>query len=94
MPVRGTTAWQHAIVEKKVINHDRGGTYVMCAWLDCERDACSLFQVRERTHAQGAESRYVTYAFCSEKCKQYWINAAMRPGSNNSLPPGFRRSIL
>lgn len=94
MPVRGTTAWSHAIIEKKVINNDRGGTYVMCAWLDCERDASSLYEVRERTHAEGYEERYVHFAFCSEKCKQYWLHSTQRPGSGNNLPPGFRRSII
>ncbi len=94
MPVRGTTAWQHAIIQKKIINHDRGGTYVMCAWLDCERDACTLFRIRVNTAADGHPANYRTYAFCSEKCKQYWLEASLRPGSNNSLPAGFKRSIL
>jgi hypothetical protein len=97
MPVRGTTAWQHAIIQKKIINNDRGGTYVMCAWLDCENDACSVFQVRERTHANAYEStdaRYVIYAFCSEKCKQYWLEATFNPGSHQNLPKGFKGSIL
>lgn len=89
MPVRGTTAWRHAIVAKKIINRDEGGCgtvtssgthYVMCAWSDCERDATTLFSVRERTHAPHIRdddpwnARFVIYAFCSEKCKQRWLD--------------------
>lgn len=92
--VRGTTAWQHARLEKKIINHDRGGTNVMCAQLDCEKDACSLFEVRINTAALGQPPNYRTYAFCTERCKQYWIHAALRPGSGNNLPAGMRRSIM
>lgn len=83
MPVRGTTAWSKAIIEKKVINRDEGGDgtvtssgthYVMCAWSDCERDATELYKVRENEGKKGYEPRYVNYAFCSEKCKQYWLD--------------------
>lgn len=93
MPVRDTTAWRHAITEKKVINHDRGGTHVMCAWDTCEKDSFENNKVRVNTAADGAEPRYMNYTFCSERHKQYWL-ANIRPGSNNNLPPGFKRSIL
>ena len=93
MPVRGTSAWRHAIIQRKIINHDRGGTYVMCAWDDCENDGFQNFSVREHTHAEGYEERYMNYVFCSERHKQYWLNS-IRPGMNNNLPPGYKRSIL
>jgi len=94
MPVRGTTAWQHARLARKIINHDRGGTYVMCAWLDCENDACTLFTVRVNTANPSEPPNFRTYGFCTEKCKQYWLNASLRPGSGNNLPAGMRRTIM
>jgi hypothetical protein len=97
MPVRGTTRWQHAITQKKIINHDSGdGRHIMCAWDTCERDAFETYKVRVKTHADGrggADIRYMNYTFCSERHKQYWL-ANIRPGSNNCLPPGFKLSIL
>lgn len=93
MPVRDTTAWRHAIHDKKVINHDRGGTYVMCAWDTCERDGYETHKVVQNEAAEGYPARYITFVFCSERHKQFWINN-MRPGNNNNLPAGYRRSIL
>jgi hypothetical protein len=87
MPVRDSTEWRHAILDKKVINMDRGGTHVMCAWDTCERDAYENYKVRTNTAAPGYQPRYMNYTFCSETHKQFWINN-MRPGSNNNLPPG------
>lgn len=89
MPVRGTTAWRHAIIQKKVINRDEGGWlastssgthYVMCAWSDCEKPGYEMFKVRERTHAPNIRdddlwnARFINYVFCSETCKQHWLD--------------------
>lgn len=83
MPVRGTTRWQHARIEKRIINLDDGGWgkvsssgthYTLCAWLDCDNDALELYKVREATHAEGYEERFVNYAFCSERCKAHWLD--------------------
>jgi hypothetical protein len=93
MPVRGSTEWRHAILEKKVINHDRGGTHVMCAWDTCERDAFENYKVRINNANPGQEPRYMNYTFCCETHKQYWINNT-RPGNNNNLPPGTTRRYL
>jgi hypothetical protein len=87
MPVRDSTAWRTAIHERKVINHDRGGTHVMCSWDTCERDGFENYKVRTNEAAPGREPKYITYIFCSEQHKQYWINN-IRPGSNNNLPAG------
>jgi hypothetical protein len=93
MPVRDSTEWRHAILDKKVINHDRGGTHVMCAWDTCERDSFENYKVRVNNAKPGYPPRYMNYTFCSETHKQYWINNA-RPGSNNNLPPGTNRRYL
>lgn len=83
MPVRGSTAWQHARIQKKIINLDQGGDgrvttsgthYTLCAWNDCTNDACSLFNVRVKTHKEGYEERFMNYAFCSERCKEHWLD--------------------
>jgi hypothetical protein len=80
--VRGTTRWQHAIHEKKIINRDEGGWgrvtssgthYLMCAYNTCENDATTLNEVRVRTNKEGYEDRIMHYAFCSEKCKEQWL---------------------
>jgi hypothetical protein len=83
MPVRGSTAWQHARVQKLIINRDEGGDgrvtgsgthYVLCAWLDCSNNATEIFKVRVNTAQQGYEDRYMNYAFCSERCKEHWLD--------------------
>lgn len=87
---------RHAIIEKKVINHDRGGTHVMCAWDDCEKDGVELHKVRVLDTKPGITPTYIHYVFCSERHRQYWINSAPRDGSigYGNLPAGYRSSIL
>lgn len=87
MPVRGTTQWNHAIVQKKVINHDRGGTYVMCAWDTCERNG---FENNKVIIHEG-QGKTTTYVFCTERHRQYWINSIR---DMNNLPSGYKRGIL
>jgi hypothetical protein len=83
MPVRGTTAWRHAIVMKKVINRDEGGWgnptssgthYVLCAYSACEKDGYEMYKVRVATHADGYEERYMNYVFCSQSHKEAWLD--------------------
>jgi hypothetical protein len=93
MPVRDSTEWRHAILDKKVINLDRGGTHVMCSWDTCENDSFETYKVRVNQAARGYSPRYMNYTFCCETHKQYWINN-VRPGSNNNLPPGVNRRYL
>ena len=87
MPVRGTTAWQHAIHAKKIINRDEGGDgrvtssgthYVMCAWSYCENDATELYKVRVNQAKPGHEEKIMNYAFCSERCKHHWLEELAR----------------
>lgn len=94
MPVRDTTAWRHAIINRKVINMDHDGTkHVMCAWDTCEKDGIENIHVRVKTHADGAEERFMHYVFCSEGHKDYWLEN-IRPGSGNNHSPGMRISVL
>lgn len=104
-----TTYQEHARLQRKIINHDRGGTKVVCAWDECDRDALTLHEVRNHEHAHSIPcdsslAKHVIYAFCSERHKQYWLACsgpmARDTENRNSgriagmLPPGYRSSIL
>jgi hypothetical protein len=80
------TRWQHAVIEKRIVNHDNGGRSIVCAWDDCTHRATSLYEVRQHEHPRGAScddveaglypgARHYHYAFCSHKCMRYWTNA-------------------
>ena len=91
MPVRDTTAWRHAIIQKKVINLDHAGDRkVMCAWDTCEKDGYENNKVVVH-EGVAPHVRDITFVFCTERHKQYWINSIH---DLNNLPAGYRRSIL
>lgn len=105
MSVRGTT---HGTVQRKVINHDRGGTFVCCAWDECDKDGFEIFKVRAHEHAHSIScysdlAKHINYVFCSERHKQYWLNAtgemAKESAARNNgrqhgmLPEGMRNSL-
>lgn len=105
MSVRGTT---HARVQKRIINNDRGGTYVCCAWDECDNDGFELYKVRMHEHAQsvGCDSslaKHITYVFCTERHKQYFLactgamahdtQARNRGRIAGMLPPGMKRMV-
>jgi hypothetical protein len=80
------TGRQHAIIAKQIINHDAGGRPIICCWADCENKATSLYQTVQHEHARGARcddvdaglvpgARHYHFAFCSQRCKNYWDNA-------------------
>ena len=80
MPVRGTTYARHL---KRVINMDEGGDgrvtssgthYIMCAWNPCDKDGYELYKIRVNDAARGSAPKYINYVFCSEKCKQEWLD--------------------
>ena len=80
---------------KKIINHDRGGTYVLCAWDTCEKSGYEAYKCVEHDYTPEGQRRYgdrlLTYVFCSERHKQYFIHSIRRAGD---LPPGYRQSIV
>lgn len=89
MPVRGTT---HAIHNKVVINHDRGGTHVMCAWDTCTNDGYESNKVRINEGV--GEDKYISYVFCTERHRNYFIDQ-LRPGLYAGLlAPGNRSGLL
>lgn len=79
MPVRGTTEWRHAIIQKKVINLDHGGNKkVMCAWSYCENDGYEMYKVVTNDGAPGQQTKTITYVFCSERCKGHWLDELIK----------------
>lgn len=105
MGVRGTT---HAILQKRVINHDRGGTFVQCAWSDCYKDGFESHKITQHAHARtipcdSSLATHVSFVFCTERHRQYWLacsgeQAHDTEARNNGrisgmLPPGYRNSL-
>ena len=67
-------------VAKYIINHDQGGTKVVCAWDECDRPGYELYKVRQHEHAHSIPcdsqlGKHITFVFCSERHKQLWLNA-------------------
>ena len=90
MSVRGTT---HARHEKRVINLDRGGTFVCCAWDECDNDGFEIDKVRTHEHAHSIAcdsnlARHCNYVFCSERHKQYWLNCTGEGQGVGGAEPG------
>jgi hypothetical protein len=87
VPVRGSTAWQHARIQKRIINRDEGGDgrvtssgthYTLCAWSDCDKDGLELYKVRITQSVSGNEPRFMNYVFCGERHKQHWLDDLRR----------------
>jgi hypothetical protein len=99
MSVRGS----HAHLMRKIINHDTGGTFLICAWSDCDRDAITLYEVKNHTHARSIPCEFGehwTLAFCTERHKQYHLACSgeqaldtqerNRGRVGGQLPPGYK----
>ncbi len=75
---------------RKVINLDhQGDRHVMCAWDDCERDGVELHKARVN-YGKPGNPHVVSYVFCSETHRLYWIHSSKRYGY---LPSGDKRSF-
>lgn len=80
MSLRGTTTARHA---KKIIINEAGGDRgerILCAWDDCDRDAVALHVVRVDHGSPGHPYR-TTYAFCTERHRQFWLNGHRNYGN-------------
>jgi hypothetical protein len=70
-------------VERLIINLDTAMP-LSCAWDDCPKQARTPYQVRIHEHTCKCSDigvyggRHVTYAFCSESCKDYWLASTGR----------------
>ncbi len=95
-------------VERLIINLDTAMP-LSCAWDDCPKRARTPYQIRVHEHLgscaseQAQYGRHAIYAFCSERCKAYWLAstgfsardlAARNQGRiYGQLPPGLKRMI-
>ncbi len=76
--MRGTTAYEHAIISKKVINFDAfDPRAVICAWSACEKPGYEMHKVVSHLGKLRGE-RTMNYVFCSDKHKQAWIDELHR----------------
>lgn len=84
--MRAVVRHEHARIGRKIINFDSGG-YGVCAWDTCDRDACSLYQVRQHEHPQHwpcdavdagmtEGGQHVWFAFCTDRHKNYWVHSS------------------
>jgi len=97
-------------VEKLIINLDTAMP-LSCGWADCEKRARTPYQVRTHEHrgdvscravneSGGEYGRHASYAFCSERCRTYWLansgSQAYRTAAENrgriwgQLPAGMK----
>ena len=95
-------------VERLIINLDTAMP-LSCAWDDCDKRARTPYQVRTHEHQGTCSSpeaqygRHVNYAFCSERCRLYWLNASganahrsaadQRGRIYGQLPAGWKNRI-
>lgn len=92
-------------VAKYVINHDRGGTKVCCAWDECDRPGYELHKVRQHEHARSIPcddglAKHITFIFCSDRHRMYWLNCTGKMARESELrnqgriagmlPPGYK----
>lgn len=83
--------WEHARLNKKVINFDHAGDKkIYCAWDECDRDGYELHRVKVNYGTAGTPHN-VTYVFCTDRHKQYWLHSEKKYGN---LPPGYRLSCV
>lgn len=86
------TRWEHARIEKPMLNMDHGGeSYITCAYWLCDQRGYDLHQVRIN-YGKRDTPHVVKHIFCTERHKQGFINFALH--GNPNMPPGFRRSIV
>lgn len=68
------------------------GTWIRCAWDDCDRQGYELFKVLVHEHVgmacdePGAE--HIAFIFCTEKHKQYHLYSHIKYGA---VAPGQSR---
>jgi hypothetical protein len=97
-------------VGKRVINLDHGGStrYITCGWADCELPGYENNKIVWHEHVRTIScdhylARHISYVFCTERHRQYWINStgehALRSIESTgrafgNLPVGSRGMII
>ena len=93
MTVRGTTAWQHAKIQRQVINHDNGGQPLICMWMECDRRGYENYKhtacMHDVVHAtcewwdrqsweHSGRTAHTDLVFCSERHRTYFVASTGR----------------
>lgn len=81
-------------VAKKVLSFS-SGTWIRCAWFECDRVGFELYKSVFHEHASELAchhpmSQHVYFIFCSERHRMYYKNSHVEFGQ---LPAGYRKSI-
>lgn len=81
-------------VAKKVHSFS-SGTWIRCAWFECDRAAYDLYKAIWHEHARELRcddplSEHVHFIFCTERHKRLYQNSHVNFGQ---LPAGYRKSL-
>ena len=107
---------EHAKLERKAVNLDNGGRPLPCCWDECDRDGTVLYKHTSCLHdprlgcrhadmatlATAGRTAHLEYVFCSQRHRNYWVNATGRNAQESiartgraygNLPAGLRGMI-
>lgn len=108
------SGWDHAQLQRRAINLDAGGRPIVCAWDECDRDGTVLYQHTACEHDvinqscrradalavhHSGRTAHTIYVFCSQRHRNYWVNATGRNALESlartgraygNLPTGLR----
>lgn len=88
-----------APARRRILSVDKArrgeSVFLLCCWSDCERDGVELHKVRFHDHNRALPcdhglAQHVWYVFCSERHRQFFLNAHRKDGF---LPTGERGLI-
>jgi hypothetical protein len=108
--------WDHAKLERHAINLDNGGQPLVCCWDECDRLGSTLYKHTSCLHdprlgcaradvgtmRDAGRTAHLEYVFCSQRHRNYWVNATGRNAQESmartgraygNLPVGMRKMI-
>lgn len=108
--------FDHARLERRAVNLDAGGRPIVCSWDECDRDGTVLYRHTSCLHSpqvgcekaeqfaamHGVASNHLIYVFCSQRHRNYFVNATGRNAQESvartgraygNLPAGLRKMI-
>jgi hypothetical protein len=86
------TAWQHAIVHKKVLSRD-SERWLICCWDTCDNDGYELYKAIFHDHPKGMNcnsplATHLNYVFCCENHRLFFGKSHL--GDYGNLDPRMR----
>lgn len=81
-------------IARKVLSAS-SGNWIPCCWFECEKPGYELYKTVFHEHAKNLAcdhpmSQHVNFVFCSERCRQYYLNSHIAMGQ---LPAGYKKVI-